>query len=36
MVRGIERDHATVDWAKGEAKPTAIHTSADGEYWFEK
>jgi len=35
-VRGIERDHVLVDWAKGESKPTGIHTSADGEYWFEK
>ncbi len=35
-VRGIERDHVAVDWAKGESKPTGIHTSADGEYWFEK
>jgi len=35
-VRGFERDHTLVDWAKGESKPTAIHGSADGEYWFEK
>ena len=35
-VRGIERDHIAVDWAKGESKPTAIHSSADGEYWFER
>ena len=35
-VRGIERDHTLVDWAKGESKPTAIHSSAHGEYWFEK
>jgi len=35
-VRGIERDHVLIDWAKGESKPTGIHTSADGEYWFEK
>jgi hypothetical protein len=35
-VRGIERDHVLVDWAKGESKPTGIHSSADGEYWFEK
>ena len=35
-VRGIERDHVLVDWAKGKSKPTGIHTSADGEYWFEK
>jgi hypothetical protein len=35
-VRGIERGHTAVDWAKGESKPTSIHGSADGEYWFEK
>ena len=35
-VRGIERDHSLVDWAKGELKPTAIYGSADGEYWLEK
>jgi hypothetical protein len=35
-VRGIERDHTAVDWAKGESKPTSIHGSGDGEYWFEK
>jgi hypothetical protein len=35
-VRGVERDHTLVDWAKGESKPTSIHGSADGEYWFEK
>jgi hypothetical protein len=35
-VRGIERDHVLVDWAKGESKPTSFHASGDGEYWFEK
>ena len=35
-VRGIARNHTLVDWAKGESKPTGVHTSADGEYWFEK
>ena len=35
-VRGISRGHNVVDWAKGESKPTSIHGSADGEYWFEK
>ena len=35
-VRGIARNHSVVDWAKGESKPTSIHTSGDGEYWFEK
>ena len=35
-VRGIERDHVVIDWAKGESKPTGTHTTADGEYWFEK
>lgn len=35
-VRGVERDHVHVDWAKGESKPTGIHSSSDGEYWFEK
>jgi len=35
-VRGIGRGHSLVEWAKGESKPTGIHGSADGEYWFEK
>jgi hypothetical protein len=35
-VRGVERDHVRLDWAKGESKPTAIHSASDGEYWFEK
>jgi hypothetical protein len=35
-VRGVERDHTVIDWAKGESKPTGIHAFADGEYWFEK
>jgi hypothetical protein len=35
-VRGIERGHTLVDWAKGESKPTGIQSSSDGEYWFEK
>ena len=35
-VRGIERDHTVIDWAKGESKPTGAHSSGDGEYWFEK
>jgi hypothetical protein len=35
-VRGIARDHTLVDWVKGESKPTGIHSSSDGEYWFEK
>ncbi len=35
-VRGIERDHVLVEWAKDEAKLTSIRISSDGEYWFEK
>jgi hypothetical protein len=35
-VRGIERDHTVLDWAKGESKPKSAQNSADGEYWFEK
>jgi hypothetical protein len=35
-VRGIQRTQTLVDWAKGESKPTAVHATSDGEYWFEK
>jgi len=35
-VRGIARNHNLWDWAKGESKPTSVHGSGDGEYWFEK
>ena len=35
-VRGVSRSHVVVDWAKGESKPTSLHGSDNGEYWFEK
>jgi hypothetical protein len=35
-VRGIDRSHSLIEWAKGESKPTSFHGSGDGEYWFEK
>ena len=35
-VRGIDRSHSLIEWAKGESKPTSFRSSTDGEYWFEK
>ena len=35
-VRGYERDHLIVDWPAGESKPSGTHSTAEGEYWFEK